>query len=135
MVELDKLRDYLVAAAHAEKTVTYREIAQFLRLNSEDPDDRMLMSRSLDDISCNENAKGRPLLSAIVVLPEIGYPGKGFFLLARELGLNLYCDERSFYSHELKRVHDFWSKRMVDYPAAIPVLAPAYSDRMPASIR
>ncbi len=32
----------------------------------------------------------------------------GFFLLARELGVNTCCDERTFYHHELKRVHEFW---------------------------
>lgn len=134
MVDLNKLREYLVLAAHAGKTVTYSEIAQLLRLSSDDPEDRMLISRNLDEISCSENARGRPLLSAVVVLPEIGYPAKGFFLLARELGLNLYCDERSFYSHELQRVHDYWSKRMVDFPTAIPIRPPSYSDRIPEAV-
>jgi hypothetical protein len=35
----------------------------------------------------------------------------GFFLLARELGMNLYHDERSFFAYELKRIHDYWSRQ------------------------
>jgi hypothetical protein len=94
----------------------------------------MVISRSLDEISCSENAKGRPLLSAVAVLPEIGYPGKGFFLLARELGQNPYCDDRSFYSYELKRVHEYWRSRVVEYLPAIPLQTPAHADRMPAAV-
>ncbi|HEX9012319.1 MAG TPA: hypothetical protein VF813_02340 [Anaerolineaceae bacterium] len=119
MVNPKDLYDRLVETAQAGKTLTYSEVARLLSLDASDPYEKMILSRVLDEISCNENAQGRPLLSAVVVMAEIGYPAKGFFLLARELGLNTYCDDRSFFSHELKRVHDYWRERRVERQAAI----------------
>ena len=71
----------------------------------------------------------------MAVQPEIGYPGRGFFLLARELGLNTYCDDRSFFSHELKRVHEYWSKRVVEYQPQIYLQKPVRSGHnMPLAV-
>lgn len=111
--------DRLVAIARAERVATYDEIAQTAGASLGNFN-RIKIERVLCEISCNENANGRPLLSAVAVLPEIGYPGKGFFLLARELGINQCCDERSFFHHELKRVHEYWKHSIADYGLTIP---------------
>ncbi|HEY3344319.1 MAG TPA: hypothetical protein VGJ97_05300 [Anaerolineaceae bacterium] len=104
-------------------------------LNAETPCDRMLIGRVLDEISCNENAQGRPLLSAVAVLPAIGYPEKGFFLLARELGQNTYCDDRSYFAHELKRVHDYWRDSQSEYEASVFLPARSHSTHYPLAVR
>ncbi len=98
----------LIEVARSRRVIPLCDVACLLGLSIDCPRGRAEMSRVLDDIACQENAAGRPLLSAVVVQPEIGYPGMGFFLLARELGVNTSCDERSFFYHELKRVHDYW---------------------------
>jgi hypothetical protein len=134
MVNVNSVYDCLVQTAQAGKTIPYQEIGQLMGLNAETPCDRMVIGRALDEISCNENAQGRPLLSAVVVLAEIGYPGKGFFLLARELGLNTYCDDRSYFAHELKRVHDYWGKPQPNYPSPV-YLSTTHPVHFPLAVR
>ncbi len=136
MVNSKVVYDCLVETAQAGKTISYHRVAQLMNLNAEDACDRLVIGRVLDEISCGENAKGRPLISAVVVLPEIGYPGKGFFLLARELGLNTYCDDRSFFAHELRRVHDYWKRSAPEYqpPVYIPAAASNQSARVPVAV-
>lgn len=109
------LYEHLVMVARAGRTTTYGEVAELLGLEINNPQHRERMIRLLLDIACNESAVGRPLLSIVVVQAEIGYPGRSFFLLARELGTNNCSDDRSFFSYELKRVHDFWQRRMPEY--------------------
>jgi hypothetical protein len=121
MNNLPILYDRLVAVASAGKTIRRDDDAALLGLDIDSPSGREELIRALNDIAYQENAAGRPLLSAVVILPEIGYPGKAFFLLARELGFNHYGDDRSFYYHELKQVHDYWKKH-APIPAAIPYL-------------
>jgi hypothetical protein len=135
MVNEKAVYDRLVQVAQAGKTIAYQEIAQVMGLNAEDPYDRLSIARTLDGISCSENAQGRPLLSAVVVLPEIGYPGKGFFLLARELGLNTYCDDRSYFAHELKRVHEYWKESLPEFSTSVYLAVGARSNHISLAIR
>jgi hypothetical protein len=134
MVNEKAVYDRLVQVAQAGKTIAYHEIAQVMGLNAEDPYDRLSIARTLDDISCSENAQGRPLISAVVVLPEIGYPGKGFFLLARELGLNTYCDDRSFFPHELKRVHEYWKENLPEFSTSVYLPVTTHSNHISLAI-
>jgi hypothetical protein len=135
MVDSKVVYNRLVEIAQAGKTISYHGVAQWMDLNADDPCDRMMIGHVLDEISCGENAQGRPLISAVVVLPEIGYPGKGFFLLARELGLNTYCDDRSFFAHELRRVHDYWKQSVTEYHSVVYLQAAAHSSQLPLAIR
>jgi hypothetical protein len=98
----------LMETACAEKTVTYADLASLIGLEVEKAEDRADLVHILEDIAYLENAAGRPLLTAVVVRPEIPYPGPGFFLQARELGFNYFDDERSYYWYELKRVYAYW---------------------------
>jgi hypothetical protein len=98
----------LIETACCRKVISYVVIADHLKNNSVESVEFPWLARILNEIACQENAAGRPLLSAVVVLPEIGYPRREFFMLARELGLNRFEDDRSFYGYELKRVHDYW---------------------------
>jgi hypothetical protein len=114
----------LVTVAQSGRTISRDEVACLLDLDLATTEGRQALGHALDDLAFKENAAGRPLLSAVVVQPEIGYPTKDFFLLARELGLNTSGDDRSYYYFELKRVHSYW-KQNQPIPAAIPLQAPA----------
>jgi len=100
----------LKEVARASQTITYGEIAPMANLNMESQADRNEIGRILGAISEREHAEGRPLLSAVVVLSEIGYPGKGFFTLAQELGVHDGSDDLAFFVQELRRVHEYWQK-------------------------
>ncbi len=115
MITKSKLYDYLVKVAQAGRTTTYAEVTSHLGLNPDEKQDKEQVMHMLLDIACQENAEGRPMLSIVVVMPEIGYPGNSFFLLARELGANSCCDDRSFFSYELRRVHSYWRKPVREY--------------------
>lgn len=111
----------LVETACSGRTITYDDLAREIGLDILNCDDRQELVRILEAIAFRENAAGRPLLTAVVVIPEIRYPGKGFFILARELGFNHFDDERSYYHYELKRVYDFWEENVPAF-ATVPYM-------------
>jgi hypothetical protein len=97
---------YLVEVARQQRTVYYKDVAQQFK-------DRRLDHKSeamvdlLGEISAEEHAAGRPLLSAVVVRndPELPIPGRGFFRLARNLGsMSKTADKVVFWKAELQRV-------------------------------
>jgi hypothetical protein len=101
----------LIEVARNGDLITYGEIAPLANLNMEDPDDRNKIAHILGEISTHEHGEGRPMLSAIVVLAGIGYPGEGFFSLARELGLHhgrKEFEDLDFFVQEVKRVYAYW---------------------------
>jgi hypothetical protein len=109
-----QIYERLKEVARNGNLITYGEIAPLANLNMENPDDRNRIAYILGDISKYENEQGRPLLSSIVVLAGIGYPGEGFFNLARELGLHIGTkefDDLDFFAQEVKRVHAYWKNR------------------------
>ncbi len=105
----DLVLDRLIELAYAGKTISYNELAAIVGLDVEKAEDRRVLVRILAEIGYSENAAGRPLITAVVVRPEIRYPGTGFFIQARELGFNTFEDDRSYYEYELKKVYAFWS--------------------------
>lgn len=110
MTDQDYVYNQLIEVARSGRTISYGEVASWLGRDINKPEDCAEILRILNNIAYREYAAGRPLLSAVVVRPEIGYPGMGFFLLARELGFNNNADERSYYGYELKKVHTYWKK-------------------------
>lgn len=65
------------------------------------------IGRILGEISINENLNNRPMLSAVVIGKEKKKPGKGFFILAKQLcKLNYNATE--------KKETDFWKKELND---------------------
>ena len=57
----------------------------------------------LGEISVEEDAAGRGMLSALVVHRDDGAPGSGFFDLARSMGRDVRDQDR-FWSDEVRRV-------------------------------
>jgi hypothetical protein len=66
------------------------------------------MDYLLEQVSREEYASGRGLLSVIVV-HKYGdqEPGNGFYSLARELGFNI-SDREALWISEFNRVTDYW---------------------------
>lgn len=103
----------LKEVARSGDLITYGEIAPLAGLNMENQADRNKISGILGEISKYEHNLGHPMLSAIVVLAGVGYPGEGFYNLARSLGLHHGHGEfadMEFFVKEVKKVHSYWSK-------------------------
>jgi hypothetical protein len=106
---MDTLRQKLIAAARAGRTLHYEDIAPDLGLNLDLEADRAECGRLLGEVSKSEVAAGRPMLSAIVVHKggdEI--PGDGFFKLAREMGRFSGGDRTIYFAMEFKEVCEYW---------------------------
>jgi hypothetical protein len=61
----------------------------------------------LGEVSGEEDAIGRGMLSAYVVASETGPPRAGFFELATKLG-RMFDDRLAFWVEEMKRVDEAW---------------------------
>jgi len=75
----------LITASKYRGTLTYQEVAKLLGWPLTGQYMGTEIGRILGEISEDEASNGRPMLSAIVTTVE-GYPGPGFFELARQLG-------------------------------------------------
>ena len=105
----DAVYAYLKKYARNQRTVTYGDIAPLADLDMQNPAHREALSGILGEISQHEHENDRPMLSAIVVSKDSSMPGKGFFDLARALGV-YHGDDLTFFSDELKRVYRQWSE-------------------------
>ena len=105
------VRERLEQAARAGQFVFYAELAEEMGLNVELLAHRVELQRVLDEISREELAAGRPLLSAICVQPTDHLPGRGFLVLGQELGLTDPADDEvTFGIRQIKAVHAYWSE-------------------------
>jgi len=103
-----EIREILVSRAKVRGMIPYSDLTpQIKSLNLEAHDQRLF--RLLDELSCEENAAGRGMLS-VVVVHKIGdmQPGTGFFELAKRLGRDTSNILECWVS-ELKKVHSVWS--------------------------
>ena len=103
-----ELRNELIRLARVSRIVTYGEIAPRYGLDMALSQDRNTISRLLDEISESEFDESRPLLSAVVVHSNDGFPGGGFYQMAERLGLFDGTDRVAFFVEELRRVHLYW---------------------------
>jgi hypothetical protein len=104
----------LKQAARANAPVTYGEIAALIGLDTSRGDHRDQIAELLGEISESEHKLGRPMLSVVAVHSEqgapTGTPGKGFFTLAKRLGLQRNEDDVTFFIRELARAHAAWKQ-------------------------
>jgi len=100
----------LLAIAREGRTETYGEIGRLVGLSMSNPRHREIIGGLLDEIDRREHAAGRPRLAAVVVRKREGYPGRGFFAIARRLGLHTGEDDRAYWAEALRRVHDYWRR-------------------------
>jgi hypothetical protein len=104
-----KLRAELWRTASVRRTMTYGEAVALIRnLIVLDPHDHVF-HEMLVQISVEEDANGRGMLSAIVVHSNDGQPGKGFFDLARQLDRDI-SDSLACWVREVNRLYEETAK-------------------------
>lgn len=102
----------LVRAARAREFVHYGDLAKLMGIDTDNPHFAAQVGHVLGDISTDEVANGRPMLSAIVVSKDDMLPGRGFFRLGQELHqVEPGEDEMAFAVCQIRRVHDYWASR------------------------
>lgn len=104
---LPRLREALAKLAVERRTVTYKELAALVPVPP--PHTIHKLTLALEELLREDAAAGRPLLAALAVSRgPAGLPGRGFFLLATELGLYTGredgADARAFHAAELARI-------------------------------
>ena len=100
----------LKQVARSGQIIHYADLAPVAGLNMASKDDRAELGRILGEISTREHAEGHPMLSVVVVQAGTGRPSRGFFDLARQLGLHQGKDDFSFFVEELRKVYAFWGR-------------------------
>src|SRR5438067_548771 len=92
----------IVCAGKKDSFITYSELANSvasIRIEAHD----FAMIRLLDEISKEEDAAGRGILTALVVLKDERVPAEGFWASARDIG-RVIGDKWVFWAEEVKRV-------------------------------
>jgi hypothetical protein len=100
----------LITASKYRGTLTYQEAAKLLGWSIVGQHMGTKIGHLLGEISEDEVGHNRPMLSAIVTTVE-GFPGPGFFILARQLNKLDSTDkdkERSFWEREKKALYETW---------------------------
>jgi hypothetical protein len=100
----EEMRAVLIARARDEKSISYTELTREVHAIHFSPD-AAAFHHMLDDISREEDAAGRGMLSVIVV-HRVGdkRPGPGFFTLAKKLGRDT-SDREKCWVDEFIRVY------------------------------
>jgi hypothetical protein len=111
-VEYVRVLAELVRAAEHKGVTNYQNLALLMKLPIVGSHMGSETGKILGEISEDEIALGRPMLSAVCVTKE-GGAGAGFFVLARQLGrLEEGGDEDAFWRAELKAVYETWRRPM-----------------------
>lgn len=96
----------LGAQAKRESTISYSDLTKKIRSITFGPGDHAF-HYLLFEVSKDEDAAGRGLLSALVVNKENGIPGQGFFDVARGLGRDV-TEPMRLWTEEIKFVFSKW---------------------------
>jgi len=113
-----EIRDVLAARARVRGMIPYSELVSKLTTVRLEPDS-FALAALLGEVSTEEDAAGRGMLSVIVVHKNGDMqPGSGFFDLASQLGRDT-TDIIRRWVDELHAVHRYWStKHRATGPAA-----------------
>lgn len=104
----------LVRAAQYRGVTTYQDMAVMMGLPVTGAHMGRETGQMLREISHEEVAAHRPMLSAVVVSVQ-GKPGPGFFVLAKELGrLRDGDEEQAFWQRECEAVYESWRRPLPD---------------------
>ncbi len=104
----------LIEVARSQKLISYSDLNAKLNLGLDFSldRDRALIGEWLGEISRNEVAADRHMLSALVGHAEGGMvqePGEGFYEYALTLGVYQGRDDLGFWAREVKWLHEYWS--------------------------
>lgn len=101
----EEMRAVLIGRARDERTIPYSELTGKVHTIHFSPDDSAL-HHMLDEISREEDAAGRGMLSVIVVHKTgDSRPGQGFFKLGTKLGRDV-SDREKCWIEEFRKVCD-----------------------------
>jgi len=100
----------LIRAARSRTLLHYKEVATLIAVPQAGHHMARQVGQVLGEISEDEHGMNRPMLS-VVAVNEAGFPGDGFFKLARRLGRlpEVDADEQAFFHTERTRVYDIWA--------------------------
>jgi hypothetical protein len=102
----------LIRAAQYRGVTTYQAIAQIMGLPLKGSHMGKEVGQMLGEISEDEVSQGRPMLSAVAVGVN-GFPGSGFYALARQFGRLTTDDkqaEEEFWKEELASAYKTWAR-------------------------
>ncbi len=103
-----EMRKILIERARVRGIIPYSELVTKVQTIHLEPDSYALAAM-LGEISSEEDAAGRGMLTVIVVHKHGDMqPGPGFFELARDLGCDT-SDVLKCWVDELRKVHAYWS--------------------------
>lgn len=94
--------------ARQRDTITYGELADEIEVMALPPNGTLLEG-ILTQISRQEDAQGRGLLSVVVINKKSGLPGDGFFALAKERGYEADGSQEEFFQRHREVVYDHHS--------------------------
>jgi hypothetical protein len=104
----DEMREILRRVAAWRSMIAYSELSNEIRSIRIEPFG-LPMSEMLGEISEEEDAAGRGLLTVVVVHKSGDMePGTGFYDLAAKLGRDT-SDKLRLWVSELHKVHDYWA--------------------------
>ena len=107
----ESVYEVLASIACQEQTITYSNLVREANLPA-GLDEMRRLYELLCDINATEMQEDWPMLSAVVVRAEDGWPGSGFYTCAQALGrLAAGASKETredFWVKELKRVHTAW---------------------------
>lgn len=109
-----RIRKVLIETARKKITVNYSELLRKAKVNLDMsvPYDRGMLGHMLGEISWNEVAEGRPMLSSVAVHAGDYKQGQGFFDLAEtlyDIVLNNEDQRLVFGMNELNKTYRYWS--------------------------
>lgn len=102
----------LVTAARYRGTVTYMEVARILGIHQPGGHMGRELGQILGEISEDEVARDRPMLSALAV-STTRVPSDGFFVLAQQLGLlqdNTPAGRTQFWDQTCRALYETWRR-------------------------
>ena len=99
------VRANLIEVARRRSTIMYGEAAKRVGMTAIG-----IGPHVLDPINEYEHARGRPLLSAVVVGKGSRRPGGGFYALASRLGLYRGGDDEEYWQQEIQAVYNTWAE-------------------------
>lgn len=108
------IREVLINVARRKRTISYTELLtqSKVKLDMSIPYDRGMLGHLLGEISWNEVAEGRPMLSSVAIHAGDYKQGQGFFDLAERLydiTFNNADQQLKFGMDELNKTHSFWA--------------------------
>lgn len=100
-------KEILIEVARNREVITYSDLASRITKIQVQPESYAL-HHLIGEISAEEDAAGRGMLSVLVVQKETSMPGQGFFALAKDLG-RAVVDQLDFFVKELSQVYKTWA--------------------------